>query len=221
MTDDAKITYHVGRAEEPGVHPASVDMVVAGQAAHWFDYSAVWRELARAVKPGGTVAFWGYMDNVLVGAEQATAVMEKFVYGLGDVAPGVEGMGKYWEQPGRNILRNLLHSVEVPEDHWRDVARLEHMPGKQGDGEDVAWLRKTMKLGEVESYTRTSSAYSGWKDAHPEAKSRAEGGDGDVVDVMWDHMVDSVPEWKAMGERWREAEVLSDWGTYIIMARRR
>ncbi|KAI8628203.1 methyltransferase domain-containing protein [Xylariaceae sp. FL1651] len=222
MTDDAKITFRQGRAEDlsPLVRPASVDMAVAGQAAHWFDYSVVWRELARALKPGGTVALWGYVDNVLMAAEPATAVMEKFVYGFGDAAPGIEAMGPYWEQPGRNILRNLLRSVQVPEDDWRDVTRLEHEPGKL-DKEDVCWLRKTMKLGELEAYTRTFSCYSGWKDAHPEAKSRTEGGKGDVVDVMWDHMIDSVPEWKSMGERWREAEVVSDWGTYIIMARRR
>ncbi|KAI3332416.1 methyltransferase domain-containing protein [Xylariaceae sp. AK1471] len=223
MTDDAKITFRHGRAEDLSalVRPASVDMAVAGQAAHWFDHGAVWRELARTLKPGGTIAFWGYIDNVLMGAEQATAVMEKFVYGFGDVAPGVEGMGPYWEQPGRNILRNLLRAVEVPEDNWRDVTRLEHEPGEQHDDDDVCWLRKKMKLGEVEAYTRTFSCYSGWKDAHPDAKSRAEGGNGDVVDVMWDQMVDSVPEWKAMGERWREAEVVSDWGTYVLMARRR
>lgn len=222
MTDDAKITFQQGHAENLSelVGPASVDMAVAGQAAHWFDHGAVWRELARAVKPGGTVAFWGYLDNVLVGAEQATAVMEKFFYGFGEVAPGFEGMGPYWEQPGRNILRGLLRSVEVPGDHWKDVTRIEHEPGKQ-DGADGSWLRKKMKLGEVEAYTRTFSSYQSWKDAHPEVKSRADGGEGDVVDVMWDHMVDSVPEWKALGEGWREAEVVSDWGTYILMARRR
>ncbi|KAI1177897.1 S-adenosyl-L-methionine-dependent methyltransferase [Nemania sp. FL0916] len=221
-TDDAKITFHQGRAENISAltGPASIDLAVAGQAAHWFDYSVVWKELARVLKPGGTIAFFGYMDNVLMGAEQATAIMEKFFYGFGEVAPGMEAMGPYWEQPGRNILRGLLRSVEVPGDHWKDVTRLEHEPGKQ-DNEDASWLRKTMKLGEVEAYTHTFSCYTSWKDAHPEIKSRAEGGPGDVVDVMWDHMIDSVPEWKAMGERWREAEVVSDWGTYIIMARRR
>ncbi|KAI1274930.1 S-adenosyl-L-methionine-dependent methyltransferase [Xylaria sp. FL0933] len=222
MTDDAKISFQNGRAENLSalVDPASVDMAVAGQAAHWFDYSVVWRELARAIKPGGTIAFWGYVDGVLKGAEKATAVMERFVYGFGEVAPGVEGMGPYWEQPGRNKLRDLLRSVEVPGDHWKDVTRFSHAPGAQ-DSEDVAWLRKKMSLGEVEAYTRTYSCYSGWKDAHPEAKSRAEGGPGDVIDVMWDHMIESMPEWKAMGEQWREAEVVNDWGTYVIMARRK
>ncbi|KAI0814010.1 S-adenosyl-L-methionine-dependent methyltransferase [Xylaria sp. FL0064] len=222
MTDDAKISFQNGRAETLSalVGPASVDMAVAGQAAHWFDYSVVWRELARAIKPGGTIAFWGYVDGVLKGAEKATAVMERFIYGFGEVAPGVEGMGLYWEQPGRNKLRDLLRSVEVPGDHWKDVTRFSHAPGAQ-DSEDVAWLRKKMSLGEVEAYTRTYSCYSGWKDAHPETKSRADGGAGDVIDIMWDHMIESMPEWKAMGEQWREAEVVNDWGTYVIMARRK
>ncbi|KAI2628424.1 methyltransferase domain-containing protein [Xylaria nigripes] len=222
MTDDVKIMFHHGSAEDLSglVRPASIDMVVAGQAAHWFDHSTVFQELARALKPGGTLAFWGYVDNVLMGAEQATEIMEKFVYGFGDVAPGVEGMGPYWEQPGRNILRGLLRSVEVPEDQWRDIKRLDHEAGKP-DGEEVCWLRKTMKLGEIEAYLRTFSCYSNWRDAHPEIKSRSEGGNGDVVDIMLDHMVESVPEWQAMGEQWRDAEVVSDWGTYVLLARRK
>ncbi|KAI5920603.1 S-adenosyl-L-methionine-dependent methyltransferase [Camillea tinctor] len=222
-TDLPAVSLFQGGVDDISVlmHSASVDMAVAGQAAHWFDYRRAWRKLASVVKPGGTLAFWGYKDNVLIGKEQATAIMERFVYGQGEVAPGWQGMGPYWEQPGRNILRNLLREVRPPESEWKDVTRLEHEPGRMNDPEETYWLRKTMKLGEVEGYTRTFSCFSGWKDAHPEKKSRAEGGDGDIVDVMWGHMVEAVPEWKALGERWREAEVVSDWGTYILMARRR
>ncbi|KAI1134420.1 S-adenosyl-L-methionine-dependent methyltransferase [Hypoxylon sp. FL0543] len=220
-TIDPDITFRQGSAEDLSfLSDASVDMAVAGQAAHWFDYSKVWPNLARVIRPGGTVAFWGYKDNVLLGAEQATEIMEHFVYGFGEVAPGVNGMGPYWQQPGRNIVRDLLRSVRPPETDWTDVKRLEHEPGEDGT-EETCWLRKKMKLGEVEGYVKTFSCYVAWKDAHPEAKSRSEGGDGDILDIMWDRMVDAVPEWKAMGERWREAEVINDWGTYILMARRR
>ncbi|KAI1416869.1 S-adenosyl-L-methionine-dependent methyltransferase [Hypoxylon sp. FL1857] len=220
-TIDPDITFRQGSAEDLSfLSDGSVDMAVAGQAAHWFDYSKAWPNLARVVRSGGTVAFWGYKDNVLLGAEQATEIMEHFVYGFGEVAPGVEGMGPYWEQPGRSIVRDLLRSVRPPEADWTDVKRLEHEPGEDGT-EETCWLRKKMKLGEVEGYLKTFSCYVAWRDAHPEAKSRAEGGDGDILDIMWDRMVDAVPEWKAMGERWREAEVINDWGTYILMARRR
>ncbi|OTB12683.1 hypothetical protein K445DRAFT_320821 [Daldinia sp. EC12] len=220
-TTDSAITFRQGSAEDLDfLSDGSVDMAVAGQAAHWFDYGKVWPNLARVVRSGGTVAFWGYKDNVLVGAERATEIMERFVYGFGEVAPGIEGMGPYWEQPGRSILRDLLRSVHPPDSDWKEVTRLEHEPGEEGTDE-TRWMCKKMKLGEVEGYLKTFSAYNGWKEAHPEAKSREEGGEGDVLDIMWDHMVDAVPEWKAMGEQWREVEVENDWGTYILMARRR
>lgn len=220
-TTDSDITFRQGGAEDLDFLPdGSVDMAVAGQAAHWFDYGKVWPNLARVVRPGGTVAFWGYKDNVLLGAEQATHIMEQFVYGFGEVAPGMEEMGPYWEQPGRNILRDLLRSVRPPEDDWTDFTKSEHEPGEEGP-EDACWLKKKMKLGEMEGYLKTFSCYNAWKEAHPQAKSREDGGDGDILDIMWDRMIDAVPEWKALGERWREAEVMNDWGTYILMARRR
>ncbi|KAI1870500.1 uncharacterized protein JN550_005043 [Neoarthrinium moseri] len=222
MTIESNITFRQGSAEDLAFVPdASIDMAVAGQAAHWFDYGKVWPNLARVVKPGGTMAFWGYKDNVLLGYEKATEIMEHFVYGFGEVAPGFEGMGKYWEQPGRSILRDLLRTVVPPEADWNSIERLEHEPWETGHPEEVAWQTKKMKLGEVEAYSRTFSCFSNWREAFPEKKSRAEGGDGDVVDVMWDRMLDAVPEWKAMGDRWKEADVVSDWGTYLLMARRR
>lgn len=226
-TQEKNITFRQGSAEDLGLidKDGSVDMAVAGQAAHWFDYSKVWPNLARVVGKGGTVALWGYKDNILTGKEQATEIMERYIYNFGEISNAtgwsVEGMGRFWEQPGRNILRNLLRSVNPPAEDWEAVTRLEHEPGAEGDPEEAVWQRKTMKLGEVEGYTRTFSCFTGWAEAYPEHKARKDGGEGDIIDVMWDEMLASVPEWKAMGDGWREAEVESDWGTYIIMARRK
>lgn len=226
-TSEKNITFRQGSAEDLDqvAKEGSVDMAVAGQAAHWFDYSRVWPNLARAVGHGGTVALWGYKDNVLIGAEQATKIMERYIYDFGEVAnvsgKSFEGMGRFWEQPGRNKLRDLLRSVKPPTDDWEDITRLEHEPGAKGDPEDSVWQKKTMKLGEVEGYTRTFSCFVSWAEGNPDSVARKDGGDGDIIDVMWDEMVAAVPEWKAMGERWREAEVESDWGTYVILARRR
>jgi SAM-dependent methyltransferase len=48
-----------GRAEETGLPAHSVDVVIAGQAFHWFDVAATSREFARILRPGGRVAlFW-------------------------------------------------------------------------------------------------------------------------------------------------------------------
>ncbi|PVH69302.1 S-adenosyl-L-methionine-dependent methyltransferase [Cadophora sp. DSE1049] len=72
------------------VKDGELDMAVAGQAAHWFDYSRVWGELSRTVRKGGTVAFWGYKDNVFVDHPRATQILDKYCYGK-------DKMGPYWE----------------------------------------------------------------------------------------------------------------------------
>lgn len=48
-----------GTAEATTLDDASVDLVIAAQAFHWFDPSTTRREFARILKPGGLVAlFW-------------------------------------------------------------------------------------------------------------------------------------------------------------------
>jgi len=227
LTSDHKITIRQGRAEDLSFLPdRSVDMVVAGQAAHWFRYDQVWPELSRVVRQGGTLAFWGYKDHVLVGRPQTSSVFDKFTYGEGDVRPGMESLARFWEDPGRTILRDSLRAIVPPESEWHEVKRIAWDPDRTTAGvadapEEALWLRKTMKLGELEGYVRTYSSFNNWQLANPDVASRADGGDGDVADYLFDEVVGSVDEWKAAGDAWRDIKVDAAWGTVILMARRR
>ena len=224
-TSDSTVTFQQGSAEDLSfLADASVDLAVAGQAAHWFDYSRAWPELSRVVKPGGSLAFWGYKDNILIGHRRANEVFDKFCYVTGEVEPGLQGMGSYWEQPGREKLRRLLRDVEPPSSQWGDVQRI--MCDVTSDTTEVpdeseAWLRKRINLGSFERYVRTFSSFQAWKDAHPEWKSRAEGGDGNIADILMDRIVEAEPAWRVMGSAWRDAEVETVWGTFILLARRK
>ncbi len=54
----------VGGAEEIPLPGATVDAVVAGQAAHWFDPGPAAAELRRVLRPGGTVGLvWNVRDE--------------------------------------------------------------------------------------------------------------------------------------------------------------
>jgi SAM-dependent methyltransferase len=53
-----------GTAEAIPLPDASVDAVVAGQAFHWFDIPRAMAEVARVLRPGGTVGlFWNMLDD--------------------------------------------------------------------------------------------------------------------------------------------------------------
>lgn len=224
---DSRMTVQQGSAEDlSALGGSTVACVVAGQAAHWFDYSRVWPELGRVVRKGGTVAFWGYKDHVVVGRPETSAIFDRFTYEEGDIAPGMESMAQFWELPGRDILRDSLAEVVPPETDWEDVRRIVWDPDREtadiGDApEEVLWMAKTMKLGELEGYTRTYSAFGNWAAAHPEFRSRADGGEGDIVDNMFDELLAAVPEWKAKGDDWRAIDVDVAWGTVLLLARRR
>ncbi|KAL2162485.1 hypothetical protein VTH06DRAFT_7399 [Thermothelomyces fergusii] len=223
-----RIAFRQGRAEDLSfLADGSVDVAAAGQAAHWFDYARAWPELARVVRRGGTLAFWGYKDHVVVGHPAAAPVYERFVYGEAAPAPGWESMARFWEMPGRGILRDSFAAIVPPRADWHSVVRIAWDPDPTradpvaGAPEGAAWLRKRLTLGQLQGYLRTFSAFHAWQEAHPDKRSRTEGGAGDIVDLMFDEMVAAVPEWQARGDDWKEIEVEVVWGTVLLMAKRR
>jgi SAM-dependent methyltransferase len=213
----SNVTFQQGNAEDlSDIEDGSLDMVVAGQAAHWFDYSKVWPELKKKVRTGGTLAFWGYKDNLFVDYPAATKILDHYCY-------GPDTMGPFWEQPGRNILRDRLHAVVPPPEEWEDIERIEYEPRTNGprSGEGTVLMHKRTKLGEMEGYLRTFSSYHNWMAEHTEEKARKDGGEGDIVDVIFDKMLEAEPEWKAQGEQWRDFEVENEWGSVILLAKKK
>lgn len=55
-----RVRYTVAPAEASGLPDASADLVVAAQAAHWFDMAAFNAEARRVLRPGGVVALVAY-----------------------------------------------------------------------------------------------------------------------------------------------------------------
>ncbi|KAL1412444.1 hypothetical protein Q8F55_000189 [Vanrija albida] len=218
----AKITYGVGTSEDlgaAGIAPGSVDLVVAGQAAHWFDHARTWPQLARALRPGGS----GYGELTFPAHPALNALVTRYHH---DPA----GVGAYFAQPGRSIVEGLLDRVPFPVAPRFDASLLQTLPDVESedpaahpvaavvdelpptpaDGGD-AWDATTavrLKAGtegpwfihrqwtakEFEAYLRTSSAVAGYQEAHPEdkARRRSAGGQGDIVDLFVDEVRDGL-----------------------------
>lgn len=198
----------------PFIKPHTVDLVSAAQAAHWFDYPALFPEMARIVRPGGTLAFWGYKDHVLVDYPRATEILNRYAY-------GADTLGGFWGQPGRSIVQGLLRAVNPPADMWEEVQRIEYEPGSQGPrtGKGTMFMNKRMKLGEMEEYIRTWSSVHAWKTEHPEAVRKLDGGSGDIVDVMMEEIIKH--EAKLQTSHPQDLEVEVEWGSVLLLARKK
>jgi SAM-dependent methyltransferase len=124
-----------GTAEAIPLPAASVDAIVVGQAFHWFDPAAAVPEMARVLRPGGTVGLmWNAFDDGVawVGAfcdvwdAEARASFARAV-----VNPPFDGPAFGFSVPERRLvpheqpadagllevhLRSISHFILLPED---------------------------------------------------------------------------------------------------------
>lgn len=93
-----------GRAEATTLPAGAVDLVVAGQAFHWFDPVAARAEFARVLRPGGGVALvWNerLLDATpfLVGFEQLLRTFGTDYAAVSESYPTVEKIGAFFRTP--------------------------------------------------------------------------------------------------------------------------
>ena len=100
-----RVDYRREAAEAISAADGSADLLVAAQAAHWFDWPRFVREAGRVLRPGGVLAFWTY-GNCLV-----SPAVDRHV---ADFSRDV--VGPYWPRERRHVdegYRDLV--VPLPE----------------------------------------------------------------------------------------------------------
>jgi len=103
--DSLPIEYTVGDAEHcHWCPPGQASLVVAVQAAHWFNHPAAYRELNGILTPNGTLAYLGYGEFYLPEHPQSTPLIRRYMR---------EKLGPYWE-PGRRFVDNEYEGIPFP-----------------------------------------------------------------------------------------------------------
>jgi SAM-dependent methyltransferase len=97
-----RVRYAVASAEASGLEPASIDLVVAAQALHWFDFDRFYAEVQRVAVPGGILAAISYGEVRLEGAPEK--VVSRFYHDL---------IGPYWP-PERHYVDEHYTTVPFP-----------------------------------------------------------------------------------------------------------
>ena len=98
-----RIEYRVARAEATGLADASIDLVTAAQALHWFDAAGFFTEARRILVQGGVIAVWGYGDPIL-DAKDLNDTLYEFNRGK---------LESYWH-PERELLLQGYRAVPFP-----------------------------------------------------------------------------------------------------------
>lgn len=176
----------------------SVDLVTAAQCIHWFNHPKFFAEINRILKPNGTLAFWGYADPVFGEPAVDKAIMD-FTY------DDPTKLGPYWEQPGRNIVRNLLKDVNAPTENFTDIETYEHHPGLEGEPKSPLIIKREIPLEIYHSYITTWSSYHSWKKAHPSEK--------DIADRFYEELQNRF-KWTP------KTKVTVEWLTVLKLARK-
>ncbi|RDH39772.1 S-adenosyl-L-methionine-dependent methyltransferase [Aspergillus welwitschiae] len=221
--DNSNIQYRQSNAESlPFIASKTVDLVIACQAAHWFDPEPLWNEMTRIVRPGGTVAFWNWGHYVVTGRLRANRALQELFF---------EDLVPYWPQPGISVFNNeWMYPVECRDfANWTDLTRLVSVPADD-DAPGVSntpgaiQMRASQTLGSLETLIRTLSMVHEWRKAHPEALLVREGGSGDCVDTLMRDTIEGEVKWRVFvtsGGNWRDIEVDLEMRSILLMARRK
>ncbi|QRW06586.1 methyltransferase domain protein [Ceratobasidium sp. AG-Ba] len=214
--DKNKPTFEVSPAEKLSfLKDESVDMAIAAQAAHWFDYKQLFPELARVLKPGGTVAIWNYNELRFKGKPSLDHLISKYSH-------GEDSLGPYWEQPGRSILEGYLRKVPVPTSPPWDAASIRrvyfvgtHEPALEGEKHPVI-LSKYLSWDAFQQYLRTWSSLHNYLASHPDDKD-SQG--KDIVDRFVNGVREKGEELGGELEEWRQG-FTAEWPLALILLRK-
>lgn len=96
------VRYRVCRAEDTGFAPDSFDLITVGQALHWLDTKAFFKEAQRVGKDAALLAVWGY------GRLQLSDVLDPLVNRFYE-----ETVGPYWDEE-RKFVTHEYQNIHVP-----------------------------------------------------------------------------------------------------------
>jgi SAM-dependent methyltransferase len=164
-----------------GLPPASVDLLTAATAAHWFDMAPFWQCASSLVRPGGTVALWTSASyychpHTTPNAAQVQRVLNRLEQ---------ERLAPY-KTRGNMISNSLYRDLGMPWDSGAhefpeaEFVRKEwNVGGEVEEGGQFLRGNQRLTLKQFVAGFGTASMVTRWREAHPDLV----GTDEDVISV--------------------------------------
>jgi SAM-dependent methyltransferase len=167
----------LGANLSPPVEANSVDLIVAANAAHWFDMAGFWVAAARVLKPGGSVALWTSGDVRLHPSMPRASAIQAAIDRLHDahLAP--------FDTPGNLLVRSRYAGLLLPWTLETPVREFDESTFFRKDwevGEPFFVGESEVDLDTFEKMVATGSSVTRWRQAHPDDV----GTERDVIRIM-------------------------------------
>lgn len=112
-----QLNFLQAKGESTNLPDESFDLINASTAAHWLPWSesgrtgeSIWKEMARLLKPGGTLIFGGYYSQIIKGHQHISNKMEQYIR-------SEEGWAKYFE------FEDPLSSTAIGSSQYRTMPK--------------------------------------------------------------------------------------------------
>ena len=102
-TPHPNVEYRLAPAEQSGLPDASVALITAAQALHWFDLERFYAEAKRVLSPAGVLAVWAYGVDEVEGDAVNQLVQEYYS----------NTVGPYWP-PERKLVEEGYRTIQFP-----------------------------------------------------------------------------------------------------------
>ncbi|KAH8996660.1 S-adenosyl-L-methionine-dependent methyltransferase [Lactarius akahatsu] len=215
--DRAKFRFEESSAENVAIlDDGTVDLIIAAQSGHWFGYDKVWPEVARLLRPGGSVALWCYSEMRLTNFPSLTPLITDYFNGTDPR----NSIGPYWEQPGRSILEGHLLKVPSATDvlpaKFSEFERIfftgDHFPELPSPHPVI--MRKQMSWDDFLAWLYTTSSLHTFHERFPEDRERS---DGDIAVRFWKRLRQATRSEPGNGS---DEAIEVEWPLALILGRR-
>ncbi|KAF3395899.1 putative methyltransferase [Penicillium rolfsii] len=147
------------------IQDASVDLITAGNAAHWFDMPQFWATACRVLKPGGSVILWSGGHTRLHPSNPNAAAIQAEMDRIEE-----EYLEPFFVQ-GNRTVRNLYIDLPLPWTLEKPIAEFDEATFSRtdwGPETDFYAINPDVNLDLFEKITETSSPVTRWRQAHPD-----------------------------------------------------
>ncbi|KAJ6144217.1 hypothetical protein N7470_008112 [Penicillium chermesinum] len=151
----------LGSDLSPAIPDNSVDLIISGNAAHWFNLDEFWPNAARVLKPGGSVALWTSGGLHVHPSTPNAAAIEAALLQLEET-----------HLPGNRLTRDGYKSLALPWTLDTPVKDFDESTFFRRDwtvDEQFLERQRAVNMDQLEKILGVGSPVTRWREAHPHA----------------------------------------------------